>query len=115
MEDLGQKWLVYSGEKKHVMAGMAIIGVIFGLPWYLMNRDTNVMVSVMRLMGMLQMHNALAQHVEKQTVKEGQLGGELPIESDIAGEVIKTIREDGDPSVGYGDALIAILPSFSRD
>ncbi|KAD2393933.1 hypothetical protein R6Q59_012963 [Mikania micrantha] len=55
---------------------------------------------------------------EKQTVKEGQvicyieqLGGELPIESDVAGEVIKILREDGDP-VGYGDALIAILPSF---
>ncbi|KAL8243512.1 hypothetical protein R6Q59_009770 [Mikania micrantha] len=29
---------LYSGEKKHVMAGMAIIGVIFGVPWYLMNR-----------------------------------------------------------------------------
>ncbi|KAJ0571032.1 hypothetical protein HanHA300_Chr05g0184951 [Helianthus annuus] len=29
---------MYSGEKKHVMAGMAIIGVIFGVPWYLMNR-----------------------------------------------------------------------------
>ncbi|KAJ0538340.1 putative MFS transporter superfamily [Helianthus annuus] len=29
---------MYSGEKKHVMAGMAIIGVIFGIPWYLMNR-----------------------------------------------------------------------------
>ncbi|KAK1414298.1 hypothetical protein QVD17_30042 [Tagetes erecta] len=55
---------------------------------------------------------------EMQTVKEGQvicyieqLGGELPIESDIAGEVIKILREDGDP-VGYGDALIAVLPSF---
>ncbi|KAI3775027.1 hypothetical protein L1987_49595 [Smallanthus sonchifolius] len=55
---------------------------------------------------------------EKQVVKEGQvicyieqLGGELPIESDVAGEVIKILREDGDP-VGYGDALIAILPSF---
>ncbi|KAD6794557.1 hypothetical protein E3N88_05453 [Mikania micrantha] len=54
----------------------------------------------------------------KQVVKEGQvicyieqLGGELPIESDVAGEVIKILREDGDP-VGYGDALIAILPSF---
>ncbi|KAL4566751.1 hypothetical protein LXL04_030874 [Taraxacum kok-saghyz] len=31
---------IYSGEKKHVMAGMAIIGVIFGVPWYLMNRGT---------------------------------------------------------------------------
>uniref|UniRef100_A0A5B7AMQ0 Lipoyl-binding domain-containing protein n=1 Tax=Davidia involucrata TaxID=16924 RepID=A0A5B7AMQ0_DAVIN len=55
---------------------------------------------------------------EKQMVKEGQvlcyieqLGGELPIESDVSGEVIKILREDGDP-VGYGDALIEILPSF---
>nr|XP_028964252.1 uncharacterized protein LOC103429343 [Malus domestica] len=55
---------------------------------------------------------------EKQTVKEGQvicyieqLGGELPIESDVAGEVIRILREDGDP-VGYGDALVAVLPSF---
>lgn len=55
---------------------------------------------------------------EKQIVKEGQvicyieqLGGELPIESDVAGEVIKILREDGEP-VGYGDAIIAILPSF---
>ncbi|XP_076902458.1 uncharacterized protein LOC143557223 [Bidens hawaiensis] len=55
---------------------------------------------------------------EKQVVKEGQvicyieqLGGELPIESDVAGEVIKILRKDGDP-VGYGDALIAVLPSF---
>ncbi|XP_059642782.1 uncharacterized protein LOC132284674 [Cornus florida] len=55
---------------------------------------------------------------EKQIVKEGQvlcyieqLGGEIPVESDISGEVIKILRKDGDP-VGYGDALIAILPSF---
>ncbi|KAK6267927.1 hypothetical protein QUC31_012087 [Theobroma cacao] len=55
---------------------------------------------------------------EKQTVKEGQvlcyieqLGGEIPIESDVSGEVIKILRDDGDP-VGYGDALIALLPSF---
>lgn len=55
---------------------------------------------------------------EKQKVEEGQvicyieqLGGELPIESDVSGEVIKILREDGDP-VGYGDALVAILPSF---
>ncbi|CAK9176658.1 unnamed protein product [Ilex paraguariensis] len=51
---------------------------------------------------------------EKQIVKEGQvlcyieqLGGEIPIESDTSGEVIKILREDGDP-VGYGDALIGI-------
>ncbi|XWS11828.1 hypothetical protein CRYUN_Cryun37aG0034500 [Craigia yunnanensis] len=31
--------------------------------------------------------------------------------SDVSGEVIKILREDGDP-VGYGDALIALLPSF---
>ncbi|ERN04507.1 hypothetical protein AMTR_s00081p00102570 [Amborella trichopoda] len=55
---------------------------------------------------------------EKQIVKEGQvicyveqLGGEVPVESDVAGEVIKILREDGEP-VGYGDPLIAILPSF---
>ncbi|RDX70921.1 accB, partial [Mucuna pruriens] len=55
---------------------------------------------------------------EKQNVEDGQvicyieqLGGELPIESDVSGEVIKILRKDGDP-VGYGDALIAILPSF---
>ncbi|GAV84364.1 Biotin_lipoyl domain-containing protein, partial [Cephalotus follicularis] len=55
---------------------------------------------------------------EKQEVKEGQvlcyneqLGGEIPIESDVSGEVIRILRDDGDP-VGYGDALITILPSF---
>lgn len=55
---------------------------------------------------------------EKQIVKEGQvvcyieqLGGELPLESDVSGEVVKILREDGDP-VGYGDALISVLPSF---
>ncbi|OVA12317.1 hypothetical protein BVC80_8133g2 [Macleaya cordata] len=29
---------MYSGEKKHVFVGMAIIGVVFGVPWFLMNR-----------------------------------------------------------------------------
>ncbi|TYI60150.1 hypothetical protein E1A91_D10G085500v1 [Gossypium mustelinum] len=55
---------------------------------------------------------------EKQIVKEGQvlcyieqLGCEIPIASDVSGEVIKILQEDGD-SIGYGDALIAILPSF---
>ncbi|KAI3971825.1 hypothetical protein MKX01_029665 [Papaver californicum] len=55
---------------------------------------------------------------EKQVVKEGQvvcyieqLGGEIPVESDVSGEVVKLLREDGDP-VGYGDALITMLPSF---
>ncbi|XP_057791380.1 uncharacterized protein LOC131008523 [Salvia miltiorrhiza] len=27
---------LYSGEKKHVFVGIAIFGVIFGVPWYLM-------------------------------------------------------------------------------
>ncbi|XWS11705.1 hypothetical protein CRYUN_Cryun37aG0021900 [Craigia yunnanensis] len=31
---------IYSGEKKHVMAGIAIIAVIFSAPWFLMNRGT---------------------------------------------------------------------------
>ncbi|XP_004486692.1 uncharacterized protein [Cicer arietinum] len=55
---------------------------------------------------------------EMQKVEEGQvicyieqLGGELPIECDVSGEVIKILRKDGDP-VGYGDALVAVLPSF---
>ncbi|XP_022953286.1 uncharacterized protein LOC111455878 [Cucurbita moschata] len=55
---------------------------------------------------------------ENQVVKEGQvlcfidqLSAEIPIESDISGEVVKILRKDGEP-VGYGDALIAILPSF---
>ncbi|XP_057772681.1 uncharacterized protein LOC130992163 [Salvia miltiorrhiza] len=55
---------------------------------------------------------------EKDTVKEGQvlcyieqLGGEIPVESDISGEVVRILKEDGDP-VGYGDALVAVLPSF---
>ncbi|KAK6147849.1 hypothetical protein DH2020_018812 [Rehmannia glutinosa] len=31
---------LYSGEKKHVVAGIAIIGVLFGVPWYLMTSGT---------------------------------------------------------------------------
>ncbi|MBA0628126.1 hypothetical protein Godav_022895 [Gossypium davidsonii] len=33
------------------------------------------------------------------------------LQSDVSGEVIKILQEDGD-AIGYGDALIAILPSF---
>ncbi|KAM7471623.1 hypothetical protein LguiA_009806 [Lonicera macranthoides] len=29
---------LYSGEKKHVFGGILIISVIFGIPWYFMNR-----------------------------------------------------------------------------
>lgn len=31
---------LYSGEKKHVCGGILIISVIFGIPWYFMNRGT---------------------------------------------------------------------------
>ncbi|MED6143618.1 hypothetical protein PIB30_007558 [Stylosanthes scabra] len=55
---------------------------------------------------------------ENQKVEEGQvicfieqLGGQLPIESDVSGEIVKILRKDGEP-VGYGDAIIAVLPSF---
>lgn len=55
---------------------------------------------------------------EKQEVKKGKVlcfiehfGRQIPVESDVAGEVVKILRKDGEP-VGYGDALIAILPSF---
>ncbi|KAL9254394.1 Biotin carboxyl carrier protein of acetyl-CoA carboxylase-like protein [Drosera capensis] len=57
---------------------------------------------------------------EKQIVEEGQvlcyieqLGGELAVEvqSNVSGEVVKFLHEDGEP-VGYGDPIVAILPSF---
>lgn len=31
---------LYSGDKKHVMGGIVIISVIFGAPWFLVNRGT---------------------------------------------------------------------------
>ncbi|GMJ11871.1 biotin/lipoyl attachment domain containing 1, BCCP-Like Protein 3 [Hibiscus trionum] len=40
-----------------------------------------------------------------------QFGTELPVKSDIDGEVLKILFDDGD-AVGYGDPLIAVLPSF---
>lgn len=55
---------------------------------------------------------------EGAVIKEGQIigflsqcGNELPIRSDVDGEVIKILCEDGEP-VGYGDPLFAVLPSF---
>ncbi|KAE8689633.1 protein EARLY RESPONSIVE TO DEHYDRATION 15-like [Hibiscus syriacus] len=55
---------------------------------------------------------------EGDLIKEGQViefldqfGTELPVKSDVAGEVLKLLFDDGD-GVGYGDALIAVLPSF---
>ncbi|EOA36373.1 hypothetical protein CARUB_v10010772mg [Capsella rubella] len=31
---------VYSGEKKHVMVGIGIVTLIFGVPWYLMTQGS---------------------------------------------------------------------------
>ncbi|KAL7229230.1 hypothetical protein ACSBR2_007850 [Camellia fascicularis] len=55
---------------------------------------------------------------EGDVIKEGQVigfvdqfGTELPVKSDVAGEVLKLLFNDGE-AVGYGDPLIAVLPSF---
>ncbi|KAL3650320.1 hypothetical protein CASFOL_006723 [Castilleja foliolosa] len=55
---------------------------------------------------------------EGDVIKEGQVigfldqfGNELPVRSDVAGEVLKLLYNDGE-AVGYGDPLIAVLPSF---
>ncbi|XVE52428.1 hypothetical protein DITRI_Ditri02bG0121500 [Diplodiscus trichospermus] len=55
---------------------------------------------------------------EGDLIKEGQVigfldqfGTELPVKSDVAGEVLKLLFDGGD-AVGYGDPLIAVLPSF---
>ncbi|KAK4433374.1 hypothetical protein Salat_1099700 [Sesamum alatum] len=55
---------------------------------------------------------------EGDMIKEGQtigfldqFGTELPVKSDVAGEVLKLLYADGE-AVGYGDPLIAVLPSF---
>lgn len=55
---------------------------------------------------------------EGDVIKEGQVigyldqfGTELPVKSDVAGEVLKLLFDDGD-AVGFGDPLIAVLPSF---
>ncbi|KAL8139408.1 hypothetical protein V2J09_005429 [Rumex salicifolius] len=55
---------------------------------------------------------------EGQIVKEGQtlcfidqLGGQFAVEATVAGEVVRFLLEDDDP-VGYGDPVVAILPSF---
>lgn len=37
---------LYSGEKKHVFGGIAIIGVLFGVPWYLMTRGSYYLLFV---------------------------------------------------------------------
>jgi len=55
---------------------------------------------------------------EGQSIKEGQvvcfldqLGGQTPVTSEVSGEIVKILWSDGEP-VGYGDPLIAVLPSF---
>nr|CAD1833308.1 unnamed protein product [Ananas comosus var. bracteatus] len=55
---------------------------------------------------------------EGDVIKEGQIigfldqfGNELPVRSDVAGEVLKVLYSDGE-AVGYGDPLVAVLPSF---
>ncbi|KAK4436472.1 hypothetical protein Salat_0810900 [Sesamum alatum] len=55
---------------------------------------------------------------EGDVIKEGQVigfldqfGTQLPVRSGVAGEVLKLLYNDGEP-VGYGDPLIAVLPSF---
>ncbi|CAI9774924.1 unnamed protein product [Fraxinus pennsylvanica] len=55
---------------------------------------------------------------EGDVIKEGQIvgfldqfGTELPVRSDVAGEVLKLLYDDGE-AVGYGDPLVAVLPSF---
>ncbi|XP_010931636.1 uncharacterized protein [Elaeis guineensis] len=55
---------------------------------------------------------------EGDIIKEGQIigfldqfGNELPVRSDVAGEVLKVLFKD-EEAVGYGDPLVAVLPSF---
>nr|AFK34056.1 unknown [Medicago truncatula] len=55
---------------------------------------------------------------EGDMIKDGQVigyvdnfGTSLPVKSDVDGEVLKLLFQDGE-AVGYGDALIAVLPSF---
>jgi biotin carboxyl carrier protein len=56
--------------------------------------------------------------VEGKLIKEGQTIGyvdqfnnSLPLTSNIDGEVIKFLVDDGE-AIGYGDPIIAVLPSF---
>ncbi|KAJ4978711.1 hypothetical protein NE237_009491 [Protea cynaroides] len=55
---------------------------------------------------------------EGDLIKEGQtigfldqFGSELPVKSDVAGEVLKLLYNEGE-AVGYGDPVVAVLPSF---
>ncbi|KAI8540160.1 hypothetical protein RHMOL_Rhmol09G0240600 [Rhododendron molle] len=55
---------------------------------------------------------------EGDVIREGQVicyvdqfGTILPVRSDVDGEVLKYLFNEGDP-VGYGDPIMAVLPSF---
>ncbi|KAM1595238.1 hypothetical protein PS2_001518 [Malus domestica] len=55
---------------------------------------------------------------EGDLIKQGQVigyvdqfGTELPVKTDLGGEVLKLLFNDGE-AVGFGDPLIAVLPSF---
>ncbi|CAK8566431.1 unnamed protein product [Lathyrus sativus] len=55
---------------------------------------------------------------EGDVIREGQVIGYMnqfgtshPIKSNVAGEVLKLLVDDGD-SLGYGDHILAVLPSF---
>ncbi|CAN0909836.1 Biotin carboxyl carrier protein of acetyl-CoA carboxylase [Linum grandiflorum] len=55
---------------------------------------------------------------EGDMIREGQIigyleqfGAQVPVRSDVAGEVLKMLFDVGE-AVGYGDPLIAVLPSF---
>ncbi|PSR93234.1 Pyruvate carboxylase subunit B like [Actinidia chinensis var. chinensis] len=55
---------------------------------------------------------------EGDSIKEGHVigyveecGTELPVKSDVAGKVLKLLVGEGE-AVGYGDPIVAVLPSF---
>ncbi|KAM7499413.1 hypothetical protein LguiA_023827 [Lonicera macranthoides] len=55
---------------------------------------------------------------EGHLIKEGQtigyvdqFGTELPMKSNLSGEVLKILVDEGE-AIGYGDPIIAVLPSF---
>lgn len=41
---------LYSGDKKHVMAGIAIITVVFSVPWFLMSRGSYVFLLLLTVL-----------------------------------------------------------------
>ncbi|CAI7830430.1 unnamed protein product, partial [Closterium sp. NIES-53] len=79
---------------------------------------TSPRVGIMRRGRQVKGKKGKALVTEGSTIKKGQvvcyleqLGTQLAIESESAGEVVKFLVEDGD-AVGFGDALVSIRPSF---